>query len=43
MTCKPKLRFKEFTDKWEKKKLGKISEFCRNGLSLTQNSGREGL
>ncbi|GAA5818975.1 MAG: Pseudogene of type I restriction-modification system subunit M [Methanobrevibacter sp. CfCl-M3] len=24
MTCKPKLRFKEFTDKWEKKKIGDI-------------------
>ena len=32
----PKLRFKEFTDEWEEKKLGAISEICE-GIHQTTN------
>ena len=31
----PKLRFKEFSDEWEEKKLGKIGKFFSGGTPLT--------
>lgn len=34
---KPKLRFKEFTDDWEEKKLGEIAEIKGGGTPSTEN------
>lgn len=38
----PKLRFKEFTDEWEEKRLGEITQKISNGISLNQNFEKKG-
>ena len=38
----PKLRFKEFTDEWEEKKLGEISEIY-DGIHQTPNYVEKGI
>ncbi|MDR3290620.1 MAG: hypothetical protein LBT10_00570 [Methanobrevibacter sp.] len=37
MNCLPKLRFKEFTDEWEEKKLGNNGHFYSAGTPLSSN------